>query len=44
MTARAHSLRLVVYGIGALLVLGGGYLWATRGAVVLLDLSWTGCF
>ena len=24
-------------------VLAGGYLWATRGSLILLDLSWTGC-
>ncbi|MFO0998343.1 MAG: hypothetical protein U1F33_16805 [Alphaproteobacteria bacterium] len=44
MNLRAHPLRLAICGVGATLVLAGGYLWATRGAVVLLDLSWTGCF
>jgi hypothetical protein len=44
MSPRAHSLRYLAYGVGAILLLAGGYLWATRGSVILLDLSWTGCF
>jgi hypothetical protein len=44
MIRHVPSLRLMAYGIAAILVLAGFYLWATRGAVILLDLSWTGCF
>ncbi len=36
--------RTIVIGAFALLALAGGYLWATRGTVILLDLSWLNCF
>ncbi|HJS30355.1 MAG TPA: hypothetical protein VJ924_00070 [Alphaproteobacteria bacterium] len=34
---------LAVACAGALGLLGAAYLWATRGAAIILDLSWVGC-
>ena len=38
---RAAALALAIGGAFALF--GAGYLWAMRGAAIVLDLSWVGC-
>ena len=38
---RAAALALAIGGAFALL--GAAYLWAMRGAAIVLDLSWIGC-
>jgi hypothetical protein len=38
---RAAALALAI--AGALALLGAAYLWAMRGAAIVLDLSWVGC-
>jgi hypothetical protein len=35
--------RLALISGLALAFLGATYLWATRGAAIVLDMSWTGC-
>ncbi len=35
--------RLALISGLALVFLGATYLWATRGAAIVLDMSWTGC-
>jgi len=39
----ARAARLALAFGAALVLLGAAYLWATRGAAIILDLSWVGC-